>query len=283
MKERLAKIRLVISDMDGTLLDHKNSLPERTALAIRQLENSGRAKFAVGTGRSRSRAGCPFPDSFNFFSRPGIFLNGAQVHGLNGELINDKVLGPHALTVLVNSLAQYFPDILSLVICTGDECVAYPDSSAFSLYLAARYADPHPASSDQSLDVLGSRAHMLSILVKDPQHDLGWLNDMLSELSSQLNLKVTRSLPNLLCVVPGGISKASGVLSIAKSCGLDVSEVAVVGDAMNDLEMLKCAGLAVAVSNAVPELKEVAHWVVNAHDHPELPGVAQLIEALLLA
>jgi len=281
MRDRLAKIRLIVSDMDGTLLDGNNALPPRTAQAIRDLEISGRAKFALGTGRSRNTASFPFPESFGFFGRPGIFLNGAQVHGLEGALLHENLIGSGSLPILVNSLAQFFPEILSLIICSGDRCIAYPDISAFSMYLTARFSDPAPSAPLESLESLWSRANMVSILVKHPDRDMVWLKELVSEIIAPLNLRVTQSLANLLTVIPPGTSKASGVVAIAASFGLELSEVAVIGDAHNDLEMLRVAGLAVAVGNAVREVKEAAHWVVNSHDDAELPGVAQLIESIL--
>ena len=283
MREKLAKIRLVISDMDGTLLDRDHQIPDRTLRAIAALEKSGRAKFAIGTGRARSSASLLFPESFGFLSRPGIFLNGTQTHGPGGDVIHTKVLGAFALEAILNRIDRFFPEILSIIICTGDECIAYPEMSAFSLYLAARYLDPHPQPMKESLAVIGEKANMISIVLKHPARDAVWLWEILSEVSNELNLKVTRSLFNLISVMPPETSKASGVTALAKSLGLDLSEVAVIGDAHNDLEMLKCAGLAVAVGNAIPELLDVAHWIVNSHDDPTLPGVAQLIESILTA
>ena len=283
MRERLSKIKLIVSDMDGTLLDHKNQIPDRTVKAIAALENSGRAKFAIGTGRSRHAASNLFPDSFGFFDRPGIFLNGTQTHGPGGAVIHTRVIGGFALQTILDSLEDFFPEILSIIICTGDECIAYPDVSAFSFYLSARFSDPHPQTSQEPLHLIGEKANMISILVKHPEKDFKWVAELLAELTAKLNLQLTRSLGNLICVMPSATSKASGVIALADSLGLELSEVAVIGDANNDLEMFHCAGLAVAVGNAIPELKAVAHWIVNENDHPELPGVAQLIETILTA
>jgi hypothetical protein len=89
------------------------------------------------------------------------------------------------------------------------------------------------------------------------------------------------SLPNLVSLLPPGVSKAEGVRVLAQMLGLSMDQVACVGDAQNDLEMLKVAGLAVAVENAMDELKAVAHLVVNHHDDDEMPGVAQLLSLII--
>lgn len=79
-------------------------------------------------------------------------------------------------------------------------------------------------------------------------------------------------------ILPTGMNKATGLLAALKQLGLEPAEVAGIGDAENDHAFLEICGLSVAVSNALPALKEKAQMVTTA-DHGE--GVVELIEHLL--
>jgi hypothetical protein len=79
-------------------------------------------------------------------------------------------------------------------------------------------------------------------------------------------------------VLPPGVNKASGLTAALKKIGLSPHNAVGVGDAENDHAMLKLCEFSVAVSNALPALKEAADWVTPA-DHGQ--GVVQLIERMI--
>ena len=70
--------------------------------------------------------------------------------------------------------------------------------------------------------------------------------------------------------MPAATNKAQGVINIAKLLNIDVNHIMAVGDAKNDIEMLRTVGVGVAVSNADNKLKEVADFVC---DFPNAGGV----------
>ena len=76
-------------------------------------------------------------------------------------------------------------------------------------------------------------------------------------------------------VLPKGIDKAAGVLAALKFLGVDPRRCAAAGDGENDVPMLREVGYAIAVQNAVPELKEVADHVTERYGGD---GVADWIE-----
>ena len=71
---------------------------------------------------------------------------------------------------------------------------------------------------------------------------------------------VTRSADCLIEIVPKGISKASALCSLAAKLGIAIEETMAIGDAYNDLPMLKAAGKSIAMGNAFPEVKEVTDY-----------------------
>jgi len=88
----------------------------------------------------------------------------------------------------------------------------------------------------------------------------------------------TFSKANYLEILPAGVNKAKGLKVLGKALGLDLSQIATIGDAPNDLEMLRESGLAIAMGNASSEVKEAADWIVGTNDEG---GVGQAIRRLL--
>ena len=74
------------------------------------------------------------------------------------------------------------------------------------------------------------------------------------------------------------MNKAKALAVLTETLGLELSQVAAIGDAPNDLEMLKEVGLPIAMGNASSEVKPSAKWVVGTNDEA---GVAQAAQRLL--
>jgi hydroxymethylpyrimidine pyrophosphatase-like HAD family hydrolase len=79
-------------------------------------------------------------------------------------------------------------------------------------------------------------------------------------------------------VLPTGVNKATGLKIALAEIGLDFDEVAGIGDAENDCDLLMSCGLAVAVENALPEVKAIAHCVTT---QPRGEGVQELVNWIL--
>jgi Cof subfamily protein (haloacid dehalogenase superfamily) len=88
----------------------------------------------------------------------------------------------------------------------------------------------------------------------------------------------TFSKTNYLEVLPVGVNKAKALAVLTETLGFELSQVAAIGDAPNDLEMLKDVGLSIAMGNASSEVKASAKWVVGTNDEA---GVAQAAQRLL--
>jgi Cof subfamily protein (haloacid dehalogenase superfamily) len=88
----------------------------------------------------------------------------------------------------------------------------------------------------------------------------------------------TFSKPNYLEILPAGVNKARALINLAASLGVELSEVAAIGDAPNDLEMLNEVGFAIAMGNASDRVKTAADLVVNTNDNA---GVAEAVETIL--
>jgi hydroxymethylpyrimidine pyrophosphatase-like HAD family hydrolase len=81
-----------------------------------------------------------------------------------------------------------------------------------------------------------------------------------------------------LMVLPSAVTKATGLRPALEELGVNATRTVGVGDAENDEDFLEACGLAVAVANALPSLKEQAHLVMNG---AQGDGVVELIDRLL--
>ncbi len=78
-------------------------------------------------------------------------------------------------------------------------------------------------------------------------------------------------------VLPAGVNKASGMEIAIEQLNISPDRIIAVGDAENDIDLLKLSGLGVAVGNATPELKKLADWVTQGERGK---GVEELIEKI---
>jgi hydroxymethylpyrimidine pyrophosphatase-like HAD family hydrolase len=83
-----------------------------------------------------------------------------------------------------------------------------------------------------------------------------------------------------LCeIAPAGVTKWTGVTAMATAWGIGAQEICAVGDDVNDLPMVRAAGLGLAMGNGRPELQAVADQVVGLHDGSGMEDVAELVLA----
>src|SRR5947199_160668 len=80
-------------------------------------------------------------------------------------------------------------------------------------------------------------------------------------------------------ILPQGSSKGAALEFVAQHLGIPLSEIIAVGDNLNDLEMIRTAGLGVAMGNAPPELRTQAGYVTSTNDEG---GLAEVIERFIL-
>jgi len=104
--------------------------------------------------------------------------------------------------------------------------------------------------------------------------------DLLEEsrriFGSQLTL--TRSKPIYLEFLHPSVDKGEGFKALCKALDIALEDTAAFGDAFNDIEMLQAAGMAVAVENAIPEVKAIADRICPSNEDD---GVAQILEEWL--
>ena len=266
-------IRLIATDLDGTLLRPDLSVSPRTRRALDAARAAGiltvpvTARQPRGVQRIAQAAG---------FADWALCGNGAHgVHLGTGEVLFEAHVTAAAQRALAVALAERVPGVLFVSVRQGGEAFVAQTGYADIAGFGDHHREPRDMGSFLLDEVLAEPS--LKLIVRHPALTP---RELLQEVQA-LNLgghAVTHSGAPFLEVLAEGVSKAWGLARLCGTLGIAPSEVLAFGDAPNDAEMLAWAGRGVAMANAEHEALEAADEVTlsNAED-----GVAAVIEQLL--
>lgn len=264
-------VKLVVSDVDGTLLNSQQQLTPAVERAIQQSAQLG-VPVVVATGKARG------PWIHDVLPRlghelPGVFLQGLLVSDPGGTPLYCRSLEvevvqecTHLAKGLGLTLTAYCND---RILCeTTDQ---HTDRLIF-------YKEPTPESVGP-LDLVVQDIQVQKLIFMGPHERIldvrGFIEVALSGRAS-----LTTALPGMLEVLPLGASKGAGVQWLLNHLGMDPLSVMAMGDGENDIEMLRLAGVAVAMGNASSRLKSEADIVVRTNDED---GAAQALHEVVVA
>ncbi|WP_054662524.1 Cof-type HAD-IIB family hydrolase [Lacticaseibacillus camelliae] len=279
-------IKLIASDLDGTLLNADSEVSPANAQAIRDAQAAG-IEFIVATGRN-------LPQAQPRLSRHGlkpafITINGALVYNEAGQV---KVHVPLAHDLLLAVLDQ--------IDRAGFYCeLVVPDGVVSNSY-EHRLADMKHAlrhyhadwSEDQLTEQAKHRIQYLSTQYVDdyrqfitPKAEIlkvvvfadggqAALAPLKAQLEAQGSLAVTSSGENNLEINAQDAQKGPALAAYAALKQITMAEVMAIGDNLNDESMIRMAKYSVAMANAVPKIKQLA-WHVTGTNVED--GVAQAI------
>lgn len=263
-------IRLVASDLDGTLLTSAEQVSPRTVEAIGRAVASGLWVVAA-TGRQVTQ----LPEALTASGvTHAVGSNGAIGADLTtGEVLFEEFLEPAAAADVVAYLSAELDDVrFSAVRDRGSQHAAEP---GYLELLSPRELKFWRVETATIADLVAEPT--LKLTVRHPELGADELRCVL-EASGLDGFHATTSGAPFLEVSGAGVTKATGVARLCDLLEVDADHVLAAGDARNDLELLAWAGLGVAMGNAVPEAKAIASWVTTSND---CDGVALAIEQVL--
>lgn len=269
-------IRLVASDVDGTLLDSDSALSPRSEATLVDLLDRERGwLFVPATGKCRAGALAALgPRLAERLRRgPGVFNQGLQVFGRSGELVYEQTLPPDVVAEVERQSAGL--DV-SLVGYCGDDLFTTV-SDARTVELNTKYFEPLPQVVATALATTASERSMHKLLVLATPDTLAELRPAVAAALGN-RAALTQALPTILEVLPSGCSKGNGLIKLLESVAVEPAHCVAFGDAENDVEMLQLVGLGCSVANGLPSVKAAADVVIPANDDE---GVPRVLEALL--
>jgi Cof subfamily protein (haloacid dehalogenase superfamily) len=273
-------IKCILSDVDGTLLTsetNKHHVSKRTFTAIASIIDSG-YPFYPCTGRSRCSMASAAPEMANLFGGdikniPGVYQQGLQVYGPNGNLIYEKFLGFEEIADVVQ-----FCDLhnVAVIAYAGDRI--YCRQRCRQTDKIGQYSEPPPDVYANGLENLGEiGVNVNKLILLDDEVELIRIRPLLFDYMQQ-SVSLTKAVPGMLEVLPYGSSKGEGVAVLLEHLGMSPKNVMAFGDGENDVEMFSLVELGIAVNNAKNVLKDVAKAVTSSNDDD---GVAEVLELFL--
>lgn len=246
-------IRLCYFDVDETLVNPGRNIPKELHDALARCRERG-IRLGLATGRKYDSAR-PYAQAVGA-DAPLILYNGARIQEPEtGEILYDQKLDlPEVVAGLL--LVKKHGLHVNLYL---DDVIYIERETAVSRESAEKDGVVQKPVGDLAAFL---KAEPTKLLIIGPGEKLMAL---WAEFDKQLHRsEVVRSEPTYLEILPAGVSKGAALKKVSKITGVPLSDIAAFGDSNNDIEMLRAAGLGVAVGNALDNVKAAADYVAAA-------------------
>ena len=262
----------IVLDLDGTLLNSQTQLSERNRVAINRCVAQD-IPVIIATSRParsvRRFLGYELTDSCSL-----ILLNGAVARAappLSGLI--QETLPSAVASDIVQLVLDMEPDAWLLVELAGEEFGTNSPRDPDALWQI------HSATPDMQLSLEQALAGApTKVLVDGWGHDLSAVASRVSEQFGDFVSVIPSNDTRLLNVVSVRASKPGALRQLLRSQQISLANVVGFGDDIPDVDMLRDCGIAIAVANAVPEVKAVSNYLTASNDDD---GVAIVLEQML--
>lgn len=269
------KYKLLVLDVDGTLLNDERKISKRTLAALLKVQQMG-VRIVLASGRPTYGL-MPLAKTLELGNYGGFVLsyNGCQIiKAQNGEILFERRINPEMLPYLEKkarkngfAIFTYHDDTL----ITDSPDNEYIKNEALLNNLKIIREDEFSTAIDF--------APCKCMLVSDKEKALIGLEQHWEKRLAG-TLDAFRSEPYFLEVVPCGVNKANTLGALLEHLGVTREEVIAVGDGVCDVTMLQLAGMGVAMGHSQDSVKVCADYVTASNEED---GVALAVEKLILA
>ncbi len=261
-------IKLILSDIDGTMLPYGQRLVSSRVIAAFHAALDAGIRVGPASGRGISHVTPTFGGDESCVAT-ALATNGMQVY-LDGELIHEEHL-PHEALERVCEVIHGMAGVGAIVFRGGTPLLVEG--------LREDLAESFPVYAEQAVDHEGIPDFPVVKLNVFNSGGIGLTRRLLELLTREVpELDFNLPMPGFLNLIPPGYSKASGIDILCEALGIGLDQVVTFGDGGNDLEMIAHVPNGVAVEGAVPEVAEAARWHVGRCEDEAVPAA---IEALV--
>lgn len=269
------KYKLLVLDVDGTLLGNDNKISKRTLHALRKVQQTG-VRIMLASGRPTYGL-LPLAKTLELGIYNGYILsyNGGQViNAKNGAVIFERRINPEQIPYLEKKAVK---NGFTIMTYNGDKIVTSNASNHHVIDEAELNGMQLEECEMFSLSI--DYPPCKCMLVSDDEEALVTLEQ---HWRRRLNgvLDVFRSEPFFLEVVAGGVDKANTLGAIMEKEGIQTEEVVAIGNGVADVTMLQLAGLGIAMGNSPDSVKRCADFVTLSNEED---GVAVAVEKTILS
>lgn len=257
---------LLVSDIDGTLIDSQYRIPERNREAIQRWMAQG-GGFAIATGRSwESVEKCLGDLRVN---RPCVLANGGLLYDLERHTPVSVQALPQEARAYTRKMMEQFPDA-GIEVFTASDVWILRENDITRAHMANEGIHCRFGTME---DVEEPWCKMLLASLEQPA-----IKAFTESLAPQ-GVRFVASSDRYWEMLPEDAHKGTGIQRLAQVCGYSLAQVAAIGDYYNDMEMLRTAGITAAPSNAPEEIRRMAGFVAGPCDEGAVADFIEKLEA----
>lgn len=258
-------IKLIASDLDGTIIDNQSSIPENNLKAINDLQKTN-ISFVICTGKTYaiSKDVCK-----TLHARFGIFGNGSQIIDLStGEEISKKTLALNEIETCFSVIQKYNLHVHAYtengIVTTNPlymdlrNSILFPDKIKFEIV-------------DSVLDYIQKESPVVLKLIVSSPLELSQVKKVLEEAT---NLKITHIFKKgkykdriidkeyeYLDIAPNNVTKGNALQVLMDYLKVSKEDILSIGDNLNDIDMFQVSGIGAAINNSSDEVKKFASYI----------------------
>jgi Cof subfamily protein (haloacid dehalogenase superfamily) len=268
----LETIKLVASDLDGTMLDSSGKIPERNLRAVAEAMRAG-VTVTISTGRMYGSA-ATFARRLGLGNTPILCYNGAMISNEAGETAMHLKLDIDVAREMLAIFRERGIYVQSYI-----DDVLYVESSSDRNFLdyQKHFGIMGKAIGDSVFD---PQTPPTKLLIKTNGFEAS--RALMKEFSERFagRAYVTSSSEDFVEMMNPAVDKGKCLIKLADILGVSMKNVMALGDGDNDVTMIECAGLGIAMANARDETKSYAREIAPSNDEC---GVAWAIEKFVLS
>lgn len=248
------KIKLFVSDIDGTLLVEGKKISARNIASVKKMVDAG-ITVTVATGRMY-RAALPIAHELNV-NVPIITYNGALIKSVDGEIIHAEYIPENLVTEIVNFYEErgwYLQNY-------SEDNLYYAEYNDYTKFYETNQKVQGTAIGWDGMKEKNFHVCKLLSIADNETQTLQRMAELKKVFGDKIG--VTKSTPIFTEIICPGVSKAAAVKILAEKLNIPRAEVMAIGDSDNDLPMLKAAGISVAMGNGTDEVKRSCDFITT--------------------
>ena len=283
-------IKLIASDMDGTLLNDKHKIDKETVVAIKKAEEAG-IVFAISTGREYDTVKSVLKE--NNIKCQCVLMNGAEYRDEDGNIIQEINIEQNTATKIIHMLQE---EKVTARIFTNKGIYTTDTKEEALKEMVYRTLSFEPQlTQEEAIEIAKVQPYFTQLkfisnldefLKSDMEirkfvafHNNTELITRMKKIIGEIEgIAVSSSFRDNIEITHITAQKGIILAKVAEKMGFERDEVMVLGDSFNDYSMFTEFTESVAMGNAIPEIKEIAKYITDTNDNL---GVAKAIYKVL--
>lgn len=283
-------IKLIASDMDGTLLNDKHKIDKETVVAIKKAEEAG-IVFAISTGREYDTVKSVLKE--NNIKCQCVLMNGAEYRDEDGNIIQEINIEQNTATKIIHMLQE---EKVTARIFTNKGIYTTDTKEEALKEMVYRTLSFEPQlTQEEAIEIAKVQPYFTQLkfisnldefLKSDMEirkfvafHNNTELITRMKKIIGEIEgIAVSSSFRDNIEITHITAQKGIILAKVAEKMGFKRDEVLVLGDSFNDYSMFTEFTESVAMGNAIPEIKEIAKYITDTNDNL---GVAKAIYKVL--